>query len=210
MPLAWNPGRNPRGAGAYALLATPTGLWVGSDTNLIGDCEYRRAGIAFFPLAGGAPLASDAIPALPAGVYLGGRPVEPDYQQRALPGQRRRRRGRRRPTAGPDWTDDGGDVRQRRQHRRLEPGGHGPARTVPASTPSAIFDSERWDDGARDAAGPSRCRPARTVQVRLYFANRYDGTGQVGQRVFDVDINGTPGADQLRHRRRRRPPRPAR
>ena len=28
----------------------------------------------------------------------------------------------------------------------------------------------------------------RDVQVRLYFANRYDGTGGVGQRVFDVSV----------------------
>ena len=40
MPLAWNPGRNPRGAGAYALLATPQGLYVGSDTNYIGNYQY--------------------------------------------------------------------------------------------------------------------------------------------------------------------------
>ena len=30
-----------------------------------------------------------------------------------------------------------------------------------------------------------------TVTVRLYFANRYTGTSQVGQRVFDVAVNGT-------------------
>ena len=71
MPLTWNPGRNPRGAGAYALLATDTGLWVGSDTDWIGDFDYLRSKIAFFPLAGGAPIASDAVAALPAGVYLG-------------------------------------------------------------------------------------------------------------------------------------------
>ena len=53
LPLAWNPGRNPRGAGAYALLATPTGLWVGSDTDFIGNYKYKHQKIAFFPLAGG-------------------------------------------------------------------------------------------------------------------------------------------------------------
>ena len=29
------------------------------------------------------------------------------------------------------------------------------------------------------------------VDVRLYFANRYTGTGQVGQRVFNVSLDGT-------------------
>ncbi len=71
MPLSWNPGRNPRGAGAYALLATPAGLWVGSDTEWIGDYDYKRDRVAFFPLAGGAPPASHQIGALPGGVYLG-------------------------------------------------------------------------------------------------------------------------------------------
>jgi hypothetical protein len=53
LPLSWNPGRNPRGAGAWALLVTPTGLWVGSDTEYIGNFRFRRPRIAFFPLAGG-------------------------------------------------------------------------------------------------------------------------------------------------------------
>ncbi len=34
VPTSWNPGRNPRGSGAASLLATSTGLWVGSDTQL--------------------------------------------------------------------------------------------------------------------------------------------------------------------------------
>jgi len=72
LPLAWNPGRNPRGAGAFALYTTPTGLWVGSDTNYVGDYRYRRQKLAFFPLAGGAARASDAVPVLPAGVYQAG------------------------------------------------------------------------------------------------------------------------------------------
>ena len=53
MPFSWNPGRNPRGAGAYAVYATPTGLWVGSDTDWIGNFPYKRGKMAFFPLAGG-------------------------------------------------------------------------------------------------------------------------------------------------------------
>ena len=70
MPLTWNPGRNPRGAGAYALLATPAGLWVGSDTEWIGDYDYRRDRVAFFPLAEGAAAASHQTAQLPAGIYL--------------------------------------------------------------------------------------------------------------------------------------------
>jgi hypothetical protein len=70
VPLAWNPGRNPRGAGAYALLATADGLYVGSDTDWIGNFTYHRKKIAFFPLAGGATLASNSVGSLPGQVYL--------------------------------------------------------------------------------------------------------------------------------------------
>ncbi len=52
MPIAWNPGRLPRGAAVYAILATSTGLWVGSDTDYIGNFKYKRPKLAFFPLAG--------------------------------------------------------------------------------------------------------------------------------------------------------------
>ena len=72
LPLAWNPGRNPRGAGAYALLATPAGLYVGSDTNYFGDRKYERDELGFFPLTGGYVPASTATSALPANVYEAG------------------------------------------------------------------------------------------------------------------------------------------
>jgi beta-propeller uncharacterized protein DUF5122 len=51
MPYSWNPGRDPRGSGVWALLATQDGLWVGSDTAYI-DGMYRPR-IAMLPVAGG-------------------------------------------------------------------------------------------------------------------------------------------------------------
>ena len=50
LPLPWNPGRD-RGEGAWALASTPEGLWVGSDTNLIGGEKHHK--LSMFPLAGG-------------------------------------------------------------------------------------------------------------------------------------------------------------
>jgi hypothetical protein len=60
LPLAWNPGRNPRGAGTWAFLATNDGLYVGSDTDFIGNRKYTHKKVAFFPLAGGSAPASTA------------------------------------------------------------------------------------------------------------------------------------------------------
>ncbi|HEY5032782.1 MAG TPA: hypothetical protein VIJ54_09930, partial [Actinomycetes bacterium] len=73
IPFSWNPGRNPRGAGAYALLATPQGLYVGSDTTWIGNKTYYRGRIAGFALAGGEVLPSTATGSLAKGtVYIAG------------------------------------------------------------------------------------------------------------------------------------------
>jgi hypothetical protein len=70
MPIAWNPGRNPRGKGAYALLATSDGLYVGSDTDWIGNTRYHHKKIAYFPLAGGESLGPNVTGSLPGNVYL--------------------------------------------------------------------------------------------------------------------------------------------
>jgi hypothetical protein len=66
MPLSWNPGRNPRGAGAYSLLATAPGPVRRQRHRLIGNRKYFRGKIAFFPLAAGRAPASTAVQALPA------------------------------------------------------------------------------------------------------------------------------------------------
>ncbi len=55
VPLSWNPGRHPRGHGAEVVYATSAGIWVGSDTDYIGNYAYKRQKIDFFPFAGGAP-----------------------------------------------------------------------------------------------------------------------------------------------------------
>jgi hypothetical protein len=53
VPFTWNPTRM-RGLGAFMLLATPDGLWVGSDTDRLGG-EYH-AKIGMLPVAGGSPV----------------------------------------------------------------------------------------------------------------------------------------------------------
>jgi hypothetical protein len=59
--------------GAEALLATSTGLYVGMDTEYIGDRKYLRPRLAYFPLAGGTTLPPETLGALPGTVYLAGR-----------------------------------------------------------------------------------------------------------------------------------------
>ena len=67
LPYAWNPGRDPRGTGAWALLPTSQGLYIGSNTGYI-DGLYRNR-IAFMPLAGGETPPSFTAQGLPGTLY---------------------------------------------------------------------------------------------------------------------------------------------
>jgi hypothetical protein len=77
IPYSWNPGRNPRGEGAFALLATAQGVYVGSDTEWVGNHKYKRSRIAYFPLAGGEVVGQPTPAALPSNVYLAGPTADP-------------------------------------------------------------------------------------------------------------------------------------
>ncbi|HEY2175082.1 MAG TPA: malectin domain-containing carbohydrate-binding protein [Mycobacteriales bacterium] len=196
LPLAWNPGRNPRGGGARALLATSTGLWVGSDTNYIGNRQYQHKKVAFFPLAGGHTLAPNTTPALPGRVYTAGAFASPGSSNvlyRVDTGG---------PTIGatdngPDWQADQNDPSP------LHNNGTNTASwdpvpnvdsTVPSSTPRGIFDSERWDPGSQGDGQEMHWSfpvPAGDqVDLRLFFANRCGCTSGVGQRVMNVSVDG--------------------
>ncbi|MDP8910510.1 MAG: PKD domain containing protein, partial [Actinomycetota bacterium] len=69
LPLSWNP-RRARGSGTRALVATPSGLWVGSDTTRLGGEYHARLG--FFPAAGGRSLPRIVVGGLPGTLYKAG------------------------------------------------------------------------------------------------------------------------------------------
>jgi len=66
MPYSWNPTRT-LGAGVRALVATPEGLFVGSDTDVFANETHRK--VAFVPLAGGATLPARQVGSLPADLF---------------------------------------------------------------------------------------------------------------------------------------------
>jgi hypothetical protein len=54
--------------GAFALVATAQGLWIGSDTDRIGRYEYHGR-IAFMPLAGGTAVPESRVGTLPGDLF---------------------------------------------------------------------------------------------------------------------------------------------
>jgi hypothetical protein len=191
LPLDWNPGRHPRGYGVTEMLVTPEGLWLGSDQDWIGNFDYKRGKIAFFPLSGGHAPHSTSTKGLPGDVYQAGRAAQTEVLYRINAGG---------PTVnaidgGPDWAGDtatapspfhntGSSVTTYTTNATFDS-------TVPSSTPVSLFNSERWDQTtAPDMQWDIPVAAGTRVDVRLYLANRYAGTATAGKRKFDVSIDG--------------------
>jgi PKD repeat protein len=196
MPFSWNPGRNPRGSGAWTLYTTSQGLYMGSDTDKIGTgATYTNRGrIAFFPLTGGESVPAFAPAALPANIYLAGL-LPSGSNTNVL--YRVNAGGGLIPAIdnGPDWEADTSDPSPYRNSGSNSAGWNPITNinaAVPASTPSGVFNAERWDPAdANEMQWTFPVTAATPIEVRLYFANRYTGTGAVGQRVFNVTLDGS-------------------
>lgn len=63
--------------------------------------------------------------------------------------------------------------------------------SLPANVPIQVFHSERWDPGtAPELRYAFPVENGTRLEVRLYFAELYSGTDTIGERVFDVRVEG--------------------
>jgi len=195
LPLSWNPGRT-RGVGAGALLSTPDGLWVGSDTERLGGEYHGRLG--FFPAAGGKTLNTPKAATVPGRLSqaqaYGGTPPTHILHRINAGGPRLLSRD-----GGPDWGGDTAAAPDKRHSTGSSVSAFGLVPTlnpsVPASTPPDVFSSERYDGGRAGDGGEMTWNipvaAGTPMEVRLYFANRATATAAVGKRQFDVKLDGT-------------------
>ena len=200
VPFSWNPGRD-RGKGVFALVSTPAGLWVGSDTDHIGGETHRK--IAFFPVEGGTTVPSDAPYHLPADLYnLNGvrcAGVDASVLFRANAG------GPEIPAidCGPNWISDstnsspgaafhtsGANAESWNADYTVR---YRPVGTVPTTTPRDVFASDRSDPtGGNEMQWNIPVAAGTPIEVRLYFANNSSTTGPGGStRTADVRIDNT-------------------
>jgi PKD repeat protein len=204
LPLSWNPGRD-RGVGVFDFLATSTGLWVGSDTDLIAG--EARGKIAFFPLAGGITPPANLTGTLSNDVYLLGSPTA-GTDQSVLYRVDAGGPAIQSADDGPDWADDTSDpspYRNSGSNTASYSPSASPDATIPNSAtdraPLSLFDSERWDPGSAGDGGEMQWHFPVTagthVTVRLYLANRYSGTASAGQRVFSIQLDGSTVAPNV-------------
>ena len=104
---------------------------------------------------------------------------------------------------GPNWSNDSVDTALHNTGSSVAAASPSAAldSTIPAGTPTALFDTERYDPGIQGDGGEMKwmfpVTSGATVKVRLYFANRYSGTSAVGARQFDVALQGTTVLDHL-------------
>ena len=68
---------------------------------------------------------------------------------------------------------------------------------IAGTSDPTLYRTERWDDPSAPAMTYSFTVPNGTYQVRLHFAENYAPLFNVGQRIFDVQIEGVLAIDNL-------------
>ena len=190
LPFSWDPTRD-RGVGVFDFLATSEGTSLASDTDRIGNYVYKGRIALFSP--NGKVVPAVATPSLPNDVYVAGasgQATDPSVLYRVNAGG-----AQLAASTGIDWSPDSAASSSPYENQvgnRASYAAVGAVdSTVPNGTPRAVFDTELWDpqDGTEQAWDFPV--PAGTpLDVRLYFANRCSCTSAVGQRQFNVDIDG--------------------
>ena len=188
LPLSWNPGRA-RGVGVFDFLHTADGLWVASDTDRIG-ADFYRGRIALLPHHNGTQFPAIHDTHLPNDVYLAYPLGGPNVATPAL----RVNAGGPQIAGTPVWSSDssGNGYHNSGLTRNSYSAVGSVDATVPAGTPSTIFSTEIV--GRNQSPNQSWNIPVTagdSLEVRLYFANRSNGTDGVGERRFNVDLEGT-------------------
>ena len=107
---------------------------------------------------------------------------------------------------GPDWEEDttaSGSVHLLDAGSNNASGfamtGFAPAVDL-STTPTEIFDTERWDKSGGGAMHYSFAVSGdRLVELRLYMGNGWSGTSEPGERVFSVELEGAalPGLTNI-------------
>ncbi len=216
LPFTWNPTRT-RGVGLFDYHVTPQGIWAGSDTDRFNN-ELRMK-LAFFPWTGGTTVLGSEIGELPADIYALGRTSgttgtdDPTVLHRINAG------GPELAAAddGPPWLADTAGTspyRNSGSSTSTAPTNQPPAAgAAPRATPqndstvlrgdldrppAHLWTTERWDPSAAPNMQWAFPVPAGIpITVRLYFANRFNGTDNTGDRVFDVLLDGDLVLDDL-------------
>lgn len=193
VPLTWNPGRSPRGVGADVVFADSDGVYVGSDTDYIGDFQYKRAKIAFFPLAGGYTPPTGATATVPGHVLLAGATSSlPPVLYRVNVGG---------PAvdstdSGPAWAADNGVSNPQRTaagtvltYKTNVPK---TAASLPVGTPLALFNDERDYSSSTPTAWTFAVPSGVTVAVKVFMSQRSWNTAANAptDRTFSVLVNG--------------------
>jgi len=207
LPFSWNPTRT-RGVGLFDYFVTEQGIWAGSDTDRFNN--ELRSRLAFFPFAGGSAVVANSIGELPNDVVLLGNAtgtvgtVDPSVMYRINAG------GPALPSVddGPNWLADTAATSPFRTSGSN-------AATAPSSlatpfndaavlrgdldrAPAQVWTTERNDPSGGNPMNWSFPVPAGTpIQVRLYLANRNAATDNLGNRVFDVALDGVTVLDDL-------------
>lgn len=192
LPLMFNAGKLPLQWGVTRFNSDNQGLWVNHDGTTLGNETTGRMGL--LPLTGGKVLPDDDTGALPGNAFLAGARPTPTGPNPVL---------HRVNAAGPsvtaadglgDWAADEGFTSPVRNSGSNASGwseAFSTTASVPAGTPVELFSTERWDpSGDPPMQWDLPVAAGLPIEVRLYFANGYSGTSQVGQRVFDVDVDG--------------------